>query len=295
MDRTRLTGVALALLSSASFGVMPVLTKAVYDDGVGPLGVLSVRFSLAALLLLALARLRGEALPRGRGLVALLLLGGVGYVAEALFYFSALERISASLTSLLLYTYPPMVVLLTALLARRAPRPVAVACVLAATVGTALTIGRVEGGQRSGVVLGVAAAVTYAVYIVVSGRVAPRTGPLATSAVVMGGAAVVYDILAVGAQTRLPHSVGAWSALVAVALVSTVVAVTAFFAALPRLGASDIAVVSTAEPVVAVGSAAVVLGERLGPLQVAGGVLVLLAVVVLARLAPPAEPDVVPV
>lgn len=57
--RRRLLGVGFALLSAACFGVMPVLTKIVYADGAQPVGVLAVRFTLAALILLALARLRG--------------------------------------------------------------------------------------------------------------------------------------------------------------------------------------------------------------------------------------------
>lgn len=299
MDRTRLVGVALALLSAASFGVMPVLTKVVYDDGAGFAGVLSVRFTLAALVLLVLARLRGEVLPRGRTLLALLALGGLGYALQALCYFLALERISASLTALLLYCHPAVVVLLAALLTRQAPRRTAVVCVVVATAGTALTIGPVQGGQTSGVLLGLSAALVYSVYIVVSSRTVSGTGPLATSSVVLAGAAVVYDVFAVSTSARLPGSLPAWAALVGVALVGTVVAVAAFFAALARLGPGDTAVVSTAEPVVSVGVAALALGERLGPVQVAGGVLVLVAVVVLARLSPETtrgpEQDRVPV
>lgn len=286
MDRTRLVGVGLALLSAASFGVMPVLTKVVYDDGAGFAGVLSVRFTLAALVLLLLARVRGEALPRGRTLVLLLLLGGVGYALQSLCYFLALERISAGLTALLLYCHPAVVVLLAALLVRRAPQRTAVVCVVVASLGTALTIGPVQGGQASGVLLGLGAALVYSVYIVVGSRVTSSTGPLATSAVVMAGAAVVYDVLAVSTSARLPGSAPAWAALLGVALVGTVVAVAAFFAALSRLGPGDTAVVSTAEPVVSVVVAALALGERLGPVQVGGGVLVLVAVVVLARLSP---------
>lgn len=287
----RLVGVGLALLSAASFGVMPVLTKLVYADGADAIGVLAVRFSLAGVLLLWLARLRGEALPRGRTLVALALLGGVGYVVESLCYFLALERISAGLTALLLYFYPALVVLLAAVVLRIRPRAVALACVVVATVGTVLTIGPVEGGETLGVVLGLAAAGSYALYIVLSSKVlsAGGVGPLATSAVVMTSCGVVYDLLAVGTGARLPHAPSAWLALVGVALIGTVVAVSAFFAALSRLGPSDTAVVSTAEPVVSIVVAGLVLGERLGPLQAAGGVLVLSAVVVLARLEPAAQ------
>ena len=294
MDRTRLRGVALALLSAASFGLMPVLTKGVYDDGADPVGVLAVRFALAGAVLLLLAALRGEALPRGRPLLGLVLLGGVGYAVQSLCYFLALERVSAGLTALLLYAYPALVVLLSAALLRRRPPPVALVCVGVASAGTALTIGPVGGGQTTGVLLGLGAAVAYALYVVLGSAVAAGAGPFATAGTVMTSAAAVYGALALSLGARLPASGSGWAALVAVALVCTVVAVSAFFAALARLGPADTAVVSTAEPVVSVVAAAVVLGERLGAVQVAGGVLVVAAVAVLARAQPVPDAEPVP-
>ena len=287
-DRT--LGAVLALTSAAGFGVMPVLTKVVYDDGVGTSGVLSVRFSAAAVLLLLIARLRGETLPRGRQLLTLVLLGGVGYVVESLCYFSALSRISAGLTALLLYLYPAIVVVLSAVLLRHRPSRVAVGCVVVATVGTALTIGPVAGGQAVGVLLGLSAAASYALYIVLSSQAISGVGPFATSAVVMGSCALVYDAFALSTGAALPSSASAWAALAGVTVFGTVVAVACFFAALPLLGPGDTAVLSTLEPVVSVTVAAVALGERLSAVQVAGGVLVIAAVVVLARVAPVTEP-----
>ena len=282
-------GIALALTSAASFGVMPVLTKVVYDDGADPVGVLAVRFALAAVVLQVLARARREPRPPGRTLALLVGLGGIGYVGQALCYFFALERISAGLTSLLLYVYPALVVVLGAVVLRDRPRPLAVGCVAVATLGTALTIGPVAGGQVSGVLLGLAAALVYAVYILVSSRVS-GVGPFATSAWVLTASAVVMGVLAAATGPRLPSSGAAWLALVGVALVGTVLAVTTFFAALALLGPADTAVVSTVEPVVSIAVAGLVLGERLETLQLAGGVVVLLAVGVLARTRPVTEP-----
>ena len=282
----RVLGVALALTSATCFGVMPILTKIVYDDGAGTLGVLSLRFTLASAVLYVLARLRREPLPRGRQLRHLLLLGGIGYVAESLFYFSALERISAGLTSLLLYVYPALVVLLAALLLRHRPRPVALLCVGVATAGSALTIGPVVGGQTAGVLLGLGAAGSYALYVVLSARATAGLGPFAAAAVIMAACAAVYDVLALSTQATLPSAPSAWLALLGVALIGTVVAVAAFFGALALLGPSDTAVVSTIEPVVSVLAAFVVLGERLTVVQMLGGLLVLAAVVVLARARP---------
>ena len=289
MTRRQL-GTTLALTSAASFGVMPVLTKIVYDDGAGIAGVLSVRFSLAALVLAFIAKLRREALPRGRQLVTLFLLGAVGYVVESLCYFAALTTISAGLTALLLYLYPAMVVVLTAVLTRVRPSATSSTCVGVATAGTALTIGPVGGGQWTGVLLGLAAALSYSVYILASSRWVRGVGPFATSAVVMAGAAVVYDVGAVSVQSAVPSHATAWLALAGIALVGTVVAVSTFFAALELLGPADTAVISTVEPVVSVVVAAIVLGEHLSLVQVLGGALVLGAVGFLARAAQAAVP-----
>ena len=285
---------ALALVSAAGFGVMPVLGKVVYDDGADPVGVLAVRFALAAAVLLVLARLLGQPLPRDRRLGALALLGGVGYVGQALCYFNALERISAGLTALLLYVFPALVVVLSAVLLGERPRPLAAGCVALALAGTALTIGPVQGGQGSGVALGLGAAVVYALYILASSRVT-GVSPFAMAAAVLSGAALTTGGLAAVTRPALPSSGTAWLALVGIALLGTVVAVTAFFGALALLGPSDASVLSTVEPVVSVVVAGLVLGERLSPTQVAGGAVVLLAVAVLARAGSPAvEPEAVP-
>lgn len=287
----RLLGTSLALTSAAGFGVMPVLTKVAYADGTSVTGLLAVRFSVAAVVLLGLARWRGEALPRGRRLVPLLLLGGVGYVVESWCYFAALQRISAGLTALLLYAYPALVVLLSAVLARTRPSRSSATCVLTASIGTALTIGPVAGGQWTGVLLGLASALSYSVYIVVSAHVIGGFGPFATAAVVMAGAGLVYDGTALTTGAALPSTSGAWWAVAGVTVLGTVVAVSAFFWALDLLGPADTAVISTFEPVVSVVAAALVLGEALAPLQLVGGALVLTAVAVLAR-APGTGPGV---
>jgi drug/metabolite transporter (DMT)-like permease len=185
----RALGIGLAVVSASSFGVMPVLTKVVYEDGADPIGVLAVRFGLAAVLLLLLARLRGEVLPGGRVLRQLLALGGVGYVAQSITYFFALERVPAGLATLLLYLYPALVVLLMAVVFKDRPRVAAIVCVGLATVGTALTIGPVQGGQTLGVLFGLGSALAYACYVVAGSRV-HGVGPIATAAVVMSACAI---------------------------------------------------------------------------------------------------------
>ncbi len=288
--RATRTGVVLVVVSAAAFGAMAIFARRAYDDGAGVTGVLALRFALAAAVLLVVVRARGLALPRGRLLVALVLLGGLGYVGQSLSYFTALTLAPAGLVALLLYLYPGFVTVLSVALGRERLTRARGFALLLATAGTALTVGGGAGGDRPvallGVLLGVVSAAVYAVYIVLSERTTAAAGPLPSTAVITASAAVAVGVPALVTGSPVPSSPGGWAAVAAMALVSTVVAIVAFFAGLARLGPTSTATLSTLEPVVTVTLAALVLGEAVGPLQAAGGALVLAAVLVLVRTAP---------
>ena len=101
-----LFGVLLIALSAASFGAAPIFARIAYASGADPITVLFLRFSLAAVIMILFMAGRSHPLPRGRNLIALSLMGGVGYVAVSFCYFTALTMTSASLVAVLLYLYP---------------------------------------------------------------------------------------------------------------------------------------------------------------------------------------------
>src|SRR3954463_3242668 len=101
---------------------MAIFGKLAYDQGVNVGTLLAARFTFGALLFWTLV-LAGGSLREARGLrrrdVGIgLALGAAGYAAQAGFYFVALERIDASILSLLLYTFPAMVTVAAVLLGR---------------------------------------------------------------------------------------------------------------------------------------------------------------------------------
>jgi drug/metabolite transporter (DMT)-like permease len=281
---------ALVALSAACFGAMAIFAKWAYAAGVDVWGILLPRFAVAALVLWAVARLAGLAsAPRGRraGLAAM----GAAYVAQAACFFGALLYIPAGLVALLLYLFPLFVVLLSRALGDEPLTARRLAALAASLAGTALALGPDALGRGGidprGIALGVAAAAIYSVYIVGGTRATRGVAPLVASAWIMGsGALVVATIVAARVATGRPVAfatdVAGWSAVGAATLVSTVIAVSAFFAGLAALGASRTAVISTFEPVVTVGLAALLLDERLRPLQIAGGALVLGGALLLA-------------
>jgi drug/metabolite transporter (DMT)-like permease len=279
----RWQGVLWIVLSAAGFGAMAIFAKLAYRDGVTLATMLFLRFAVAGLLLAAWGVAQGMRWPRGRDLVWLLAMGAIGYVGQAYCYFSALQYASAGLVALLLYLYPAIVTVLSALLfGGRVGRGRAWA-VAAALTGTALTVGGDLHSQSLGIVLGIGAALIYSAYILAGAGVMRRVAPLPAATVVMLVAATVYGIAAGWEGLFLPASVAGWSAVLVIAVFSTLLAILGFFKGMEKLGAADASALSTLEPLITLGLAALVLGEAVGGLQLAGGALILAAVVYLAR------------
>ncbi len=279
-------GAALCLASAVGFGLLAVFGKLAFDAGVGVITLLFVRFVFAAPILWAAALRRRAALAEAhaRTLLAALALGAVGYAMQAGLYFAALERMDASLLSLLLYTYPAFVTVAAIALGRETPSRRRIGALLVSSAGVGLVLAGAGGGGFDwlGAAMGVGAALSYTGYILVSDRVGGRLDPLPLSALVTTGAAVTFGVAgaATGSLDAGFASEG-WIWLAALALVSTVTPIVLFFAGLRRVGPSMAAILSTLEPPVTVAFAFVVFGESLTPVQLAGGALVLAAVVVL--------------
>jgi drug/metabolite transporter (DMT)-like permease len=288
------SGTLLCLGSASAFGAMAVLGKLAYDDGATVGTLLAVRFLLAAVLFWALVFAGGAAAELrslgGRDLGVGLALGACGYAIQAGCYFTALERIDASLLSLLLYTFPAMVAAAAIALGRERIDARRVGALVLASGGLALVVAGAGTGALDplGAALGLGAAVVYSTYILVSEGIVGRVGPRLLSALVCSGAAVTLTLGSALLGEFRPGELTAagWGWLAALALVSTVAAVSLFFAGLRRVGPTSASILSTAEPVVTVLLAFLVFGELLGPLQLLGGALVLGAVLVLASYRP---------
>jgi drug/metabolite transporter (DMT)-like permease len=284
--RDQRLGAALCLASAVAFGVLAVFGKLAFDAGVGVLTLLFVRFALAAPILWVAAFRRAGSLARTPAgtLLAALALGAVGYALQAALYFAALERMDASLLSLLLYTYPAFVTVAAIALGRETANRRRIGALLVSSAGVALVLAGAgaAGFDWLGAAMGVGAALSYTAYILVSDRVGGRLDPLPLSALVTTGAAVTFGVAGVATGTLDTGFAGeGWGWLAAIAVVSTVTPIVLFFAGLRRVGPSMAAILSTLEPPTTVAFAFLVFGESLTGVQIAGGALVLAAVVVL--------------
>jgi drug/metabolite transporter (DMT)-like permease len=281
-------GALLCLTSAAGFATLGIFGRLASEAGATLTTTLLVRFALAALVFAVVVRATGgwpalRRLPR-RVVVTGLALGAVGYSLQSGLYFAAIGRLDVSMVALLLYTYPAFVTLAAVVLGRARPSLRIGSALAVASVGLVLVLLAAGTGafDLPGALLALAASLTYTTYILVSDRIVGDVDSFALALLVLTGAAASFAVTGVATRSldfALPAD--AWLWLVLVALVSTVVAVSAFFAGLRRVGPSEAAILSTVEPPVTVALAFAVLGERLTPAQLAGGALVLAAVVVL--------------
>lgn len=256
-------------------GTFTVIKEAL--EPASPMRFNAVRFSLAALLLA----------PTLRGLTARELRGGLvlGFFLWAGFTLQTigLAETTPSRSGFITGLYVPFVPLVSFVVSRAAPRPATLAGVVFAVAGMYLLTGPTAagGGVNRGDVLTLACAVMFACHIVAVEhytRGSPVHRLLAVQVALTGLLSWVVGPLVETARfdptPRLLVTLGF------VAVVSTVVALHLQLRGQQVLSAEQTALIFTLEPVFAALSSFLVLGERLGAVQWAGGVLILVAMVV---------------
>ena len=132
-------------------------------------------------------------------------------------------------------------------------------------------------------VMAIAAAVIYSVYIIVGANVMKHVSAAQSSTVIFASAGAVFGTITLINGAHFPIAVNGWYSMIGIVLISTVVPVVAFLTGLELIGPTNAATLSTLEPVVTVLLAAWLFQERLSPIALLGGGLILVAVILLTR------------
>ncbi len=302
MDRSRLIGIALVIASAVAFGSGGLFAKPVYTTGTDWLTLMAWRFAIAGGLAWALLAVRPgarralAALPRTTLLATIGL--GVLYVGNTATYYAGIQTVPLGLSALIVYLYPPVVAVLALRLGRPLQGRRAWTALGIAVLGVVLAVGGIPAETAppiDGLILILASPLIYSVWIILaarhSGERSDRVGreaedgasATAIGAVMLSSTAVVYWIVCLGiGHPVLPTSVApdAWPGIVAVGVVAGYIPVQAFYAGAQRIGAAQASLVSTVEPLWTIAAAAVIFGERLEPIQLVGGALILMGVIV---------------
>ncbi len=243
--------------------------------------------SLAVLLPVLLVR-RGAAALRvpGRDLLQFLLLGILGVAASNYLYYLAIQRTNVATAIILQYTAPVWVLLYT--IARGAQRPSLrrAAAVGLAVVGCALAVGFVgSGGFRMdvvGVTAALLAAFSFAFYNVGGHHVLARYDRWKVLLWVLAATSTFWIFVNPPWKIVAAHYAREqWEFMLVFSLVSVLGPFSCYFAGLQHLEPTRAIVASCLEPVFSILIAALALRELVRPMQTAGIVLVLVAIVLI--------------
>jgi drug/metabolite transporter (DMT)-like permease len=293
-------GYALAATAAALWAFNGSLARFLLDDGVDSLRLAQLRSLLtftilAAALALArpaLLRVRREDLPR------LAFLGIAGLAGVHATYFFAIDRLQIGVALTIQYIGPLLVLLwLSVALGRRLPRTLWLAAALS-LAGCFLVVRAWDAGSLDGLGLlaALASAVTFAIYLVASERAGHHYATVTTLVYAVGFASLFWAL----AQPlwSFPFerfdSAGNVALGAGVAVVGTLVPFLCMVEALRHIPASRAAVVATLEPALAAVIAWIVHDEVLSAGQIAGGLLVVAAVVWVQAQRPSLEAEAAP-
>jgi drug/metabolite transporter (DMT)-like permease len=298
LKNQRLLGFALVFLSSLGFSLAPTFSNRSYESGANTVGVLIVRFTVAALLMLLIRQFsKGKRVwPQPRLMLQLFLLGAFGYSGAAFFYFTAIENMSSGVSIVIWYIYPVFVVLIGWALFKTKPKRQTIFSLVSAMIGVAITVGQPGNATTKGVILILLSSLSYTFYTLSGSRAFKKTDLYTGVTFVMAGAATafwMYWLLAPSTTPVLfPQRMSGWLWIGALAIFATVLSTATLFAGLKILGPNTTSVVNTVEPVLNIAAGILFLNEVFSLQQGVGAVFVVGALIYLGvhetRSQPPA-------
>lgn len=276
----KVIGSVQVVASGACFGLLGLFGKSAFERGFTPGELLSLRFSIAALMMFFGYLLFEHTLlklPR-KYILYSLALGILGYALFSSCYFMALQGVSASLTVLLLYTYPLFVALFSILFFKEKITRTGWSALGLSLLGLiGLVWGEWSASSPVYLVYGFCSAVFYALYVIISGKILKGANPLSTSFYMQLGAGLSLALLHFKNFER-PFMLlqNNYIFIGLMSFVCSILAMTLFLLGLQKMKASDASLLSMTEPFFGVVIATLFLGESLLPVQLLGGVLVCL-------------------
>lgn len=284
-------GIACVLAGSVAFSAKPVLVKAAYQYGIDTTTLLALRMLFAAPLFLAMAWWAGRPAVAftGREITGITALGFLGYYLGSFLDLAGLQYISAGFGRLILYLYPTLVLLMSAVFLKQPLRPRQLVSLGLSYAGIALVFStEAQLGERLdltilGATLVFGSAITYATYLVAGSRLVHKFGAMRFSA--------YASLIATGFVMAHFFAIRPLQALIVDQQVYVLVAVLAVFATvlplwlmaegLNRIGANQVSLVGCVGPLATMAFAWMFLGETITLVQLAGATLVLAGVLII--------------
>ncbi len=286
-----ITGLAIAVGGAVLFSTKAIVAKLLYRYQIDAITLIAFRmmFSLPVFAVIALWKMRTEAplsnADRGR----LVFMGLIGYYLSSLLDFMGLQHISVGLERLILFLTPTFVLLMTALVLKRAIRRVEWIALALSYCGIVLVFVhdlRVAGNHAVlGSLLVLGAAMSYGLYLLLSGEMVRRIGSLrlVSYAMCVSSAACIAQFFLLRPAALLIQPMPVYWLSIVNAVFCTIFPVFMTMTAVARIGATTASQAGMIGPVSTLFLGALVLNEPITLVQLAGTALVLSGIYMLSK------------
>ncbi len=285
-------GVMFALLAAVGFSAKAILVKLAYQYRVDTVTLLALRMAFAMPFFIAVllwVRRRQLCALMPSDWLMIFGLGLVGYYLSSLFDFLGLQYITAGLERLILFLYPTITVILSALIYRRAIGKRVLVAMALSYAGIALVFLH-DAGSRQGesVLLGAmlvfASTLSYSIYLVGAGHAIARIGAerFTSYAMIVASAACLLQFGATHPLSALELPVRVYEYAIAMAVFSTVLPVFLLSYAIRHIGSAHASLIGSIGPVSTIYLAYLFLNEQVTLLQIAGAMLVMSGVLIIS-------------
>ena len=288
----QMTSSMIVLLGSVLFSSKAILVKLAYQHEVDSISLLTLRmlFALPFYVVIGIVSLKrkGELDLAARDWGALVFLGVAGYYLASLMDFMGLQHISAGMGRLVLYTYPTLVVLISAIAYKQIINRNQVLALIITYIGVGLVFAKKAlGAQEGNLVVGAGliflAALTFAIYLVGSGRLLPRLGTwLFTSLAMIAACSAILIHHGLVYRWQLWHfdpDIYLYAFLMA--FFATVLPTFLLSEGIRVIGSNNASIIGSAGPISTIVLAYFILGERMGWLQLVGAVVVIIGILII--------------
>ncbi|MCK4257872.1 MAG: DMT family transporter [Halanaerobiales bacterium] len=269
------------ILSSMCFGTLPLLTKIAYKGGANATTILTIRFTIASILIWSyLIWTKTKIKTNFKQLAVFATASIFGFGIMAFCYFSSFHYISSSMSAMILFTYPIIVNYLSLIFFKTPITKSKIIALILVIVGAiTMSWGQVNF-QPLGIFLAVLTTILYSLYIIFLGSSLTygQEPKILTSFIILFSALFFLIFGGINNYIDLNISLTAWLALIFMAVISTVFAILVFYAGVQKVGSSLSSILGGVEPITAFFLGIILLGEKAGIHEWLGALLIVIGV-----------------
>ena len=286
-----LAGLAIAIGGAVLFSTKAIVAKLLYRYNIDAITVIGFRmfFSVPVFAAIAIWQMRNQPALAARDRWRIVGLGLIGYYVSSTFDFLGLQYISVGLERLILFLTPTFVLLMTSIFLKRHISRIEWLAMATSYAGIVLVFAHDvrtgKGAVVTGALLVLGAAISYGLYLLFSGELVRRVGSLRLVAYAMcvASAACIAQFFALRPAALLIQPAPVYWLSLVNAIFCTILPVFMTMIAVQRIGAPSASQAGMVGPVSTLFLGALVLGEPITAIQLAGTALVLAGIYMLSK------------